>query len=778
MKRREEQLRSKSRIYDENISLSTNSTGGEVENDKAKLGRMRTRLESDEPTYEHAIYALSEAEKQWAQEWGNACDEFQQIEEQRITEMKTTVWNYVNLLSQTCVTDDESCERIRLALEGCDIDKEIQTFIAQQKSANQATVHTGQGPQLSPEIPRHSYSKSLMPEISRNVKPYKDEEVAMASNEGSTVIDSSVYAPRRSPARTPPRTVLRESPKSIINQHPLDGITQLCRSDSSATFNSISNSAVGSSVTASSVYSSIQGSAKHTPTTSLTNHPLPASNSTVRQPTRRKSFIERVDFSWPNRRSSIPSKPESPKPLKAQRTGGSMFDALRPARSRSRASVRADSLDRDVDVPLASDPRATNILNIGKNMLPITSSSLPGETERLAEYHDPIADALAKLKLSSRPTSAIGSRENVQKLHEKVDREIPQSHRAMQNRSHSHGNDTNVSGHIVYNSRQHPNTYSSSNARHSGLGAPPAAHSAEEMRQIADRFTYSKDVALNGRSERDDYSVHSNVSNPQFRQHEATAGARPRSSQFSSRYSQVSAPGDLRRSPSPNPHAGVILSSSRNSQNRPLSRQSQPETSYSPPLAPFGRQYNSSTRIDTEFRHPDSYTELGQRPRSRSPSARSQRPVSPLAQSANDRIRSRSRQSSSSNRSNGSTNTAMFRGSERSPSKMYGDSRYDPTRGREAPLVLSDSTYRPLNRTRSRSFVDPRSKFTPDGQEILLLVVALYDYQATIPEEIGFCQGDTLAIVEMRQDGWWLGQITNTRTPRLGLVPSNFFRKI
>ncbi|KAF0542826.1 cell division control protein [Gigaspora margarita] len=57
---------------------------------------------------------------------------FQYLEEDRIEFLKKVLWNYANLISSICVVDDESCERIRVCLESCDVDKDIQTFIKER----------------------------------------------------------------------------------------------------------------------------------------------------------------------------------------------------------------------------------------------------------------------------------------------------------------------------------------------------------------------------------------------------------------------------------------------------------------------------------------------------------------------------------------------------------------------------------------------------------------------------------------------------------------------
>ncbi len=56
---------------------------------------------------------------------------------------------------------------------------------------------------------------------------------------------------------------------------------------------------------------------------------------------------------------------------------------------------------------------------------------------------------------------------------------------------------------------------------------------------------------------------------------------------------------------------------------------------------------------------------------------------------------------------------------------------------------------------------------------MLIAAKALYDYQAAIPEELGFRKGDILIIFRVQEDGWWEAEHTSGASRR-GLVPSNF----
>lgn len=52
---------------------------------------------------------------------------------------------------------------------------------------------------------------------------------------------------------------------------------------------------------------------------------------------------------------------------------------------------------------------------------------------------------------------------------------------------------------------------------------------------------------------------------------------------------------------------------------------------------------------------------------------------------------------------------------------------------------------------------------------------AMYQYQAAIPEELGFGKGDILAVLRQQDDGWWEAELVGVQG-RPGLVPSNYLQ--
>ncbi|KAI7822167.1 hypothetical protein BC939DRAFT_192597 [Gamsiella multidivaricata] len=106
-----------------------NLMGKELDKVSMKIEKTELASRAADVEYQASIRQLSEINEKWVIEWRAACDKFQLLEEQRIDYLRTTLWNYANIISSTCVADDESCERIRSSLELCDVNQNLQSFI-------------------------------------------------------------------------------------------------------------------------------------------------------------------------------------------------------------------------------------------------------------------------------------------------------------------------------------------------------------------------------------------------------------------------------------------------------------------------------------------------------------------------------------------------------------------------------------------------------------------------------------------------------------------------
>jgi hypothetical protein len=106
--------------------------GQEERKNKAKLEKTQIQLATTSNEYEAAVKALEETTGRWNRDWKAACDKFQDLEEERLDFTKSSLWTFANVASTVCVSDDASCEKIRLSLENCDVEKDITSFISER----------------------------------------------------------------------------------------------------------------------------------------------------------------------------------------------------------------------------------------------------------------------------------------------------------------------------------------------------------------------------------------------------------------------------------------------------------------------------------------------------------------------------------------------------------------------------------------------------------------------------------------------------------------------
>jgi hypothetical protein len=108
--------------------------------------------------------------------------------------------------------------------------------------------------------------------------------------------------------------------------------------------------------------------------------------------------------------------------------------------------------------------------------------------------------------------------------------------------------------------------------------------------------------------------------------------------------------------------------------------------------------------------------------------------------------------------------------------------------GQEVPKVMEPSpqlyeAQQSLQRLRTSSCSTDGTSCILDGLDpsvelpILCTAVALFPFEAKIPEEISFAPGQYLSILSNDPDGWWLAEyIDESGTRKRGLVPSNFIK--
>ncbi|KAG2142259.1 uncharacterized protein EDB93DRAFT_1158144 [Suillus bovinus] len=144
VKQTREQHASKAREKYESDCLRINSytaqstlvQGKDLEKIHLKLERAQQTVQVNENDYAQFTRVLQETMQKWEQDWKAFCDTCQDLEEERMEFMKDNMWAYANSVSTVCVSDDESCEKMRLALEQMEPEKEMENFVRDYATGN------------------------------------------------------------------------------------------------------------------------------------------------------------------------------------------------------------------------------------------------------------------------------------------------------------------------------------------------------------------------------------------------------------------------------------------------------------------------------------------------------------------------------------------------------------------------------------------------------------------------------------------------------------------
>ncbi|BFZ65236.1 formin-binding protein [Saitoella coloradoensis] len=390
--------------------------GKELDKNQMKMEKVQASVQISEKEYQMAAKVLGETTDKWNREWKAACDKFQDLEEERIDFIKANLWTFANITSTVCVSDDESCEKIRVSLEKCNTANDIQGYIQTNGTGAEIPVaprfqdFCASGPMPydeAIEIANFSRGGDSTTNLAANAGRQPPRSRSMAQEEiqqmqqSSRDITPTPQQPTRSQSAAVRDSEVRPSPmrnSSIMSQHkvpvndfPPDGITQFCRTDSVYSSPSTGRTAPGSP-TPSSVYS-------HPTTISDGADPWGANQTVPRKPAPNAA----------NRLSQYASQPPA----------GPVYPQSRAARksfSEKRTSVpAAPNFGRHPTIPSGEeiDPKADVMLQIGDNTFELEKSRNTNMLDEKRRSHvvdrdsknlDPIAAALAELKGTSSKT--------------------------------------------------------------------------------------------------------------------------------------------------------------------------------------------------------------------------------------------------------------------------------------------------------------------------------------------------------------------------------------
>ncbi|PSK55990.1 Cell division control protein 15 [Elsinoe australis] len=752
--------------------------GQEERKNKAKLEKTQIQMSATSNEYEAAVKILEETTVRWNREWKAACDKFQDLEEERVDFMKSSLWNFANIASTVCVSDDAACEKIRLSLEDCDVEKDITNFIRE----------SGTGQEI-PDAPKFiDFCKDNIPDNASEASTDDAYSVAQfqrtinpayrTSSPGpKTPLDGPIEPdcapPRQDPLRSSqnsaPADPYDELPKVPHNEYPMDGMTQFCRIGAPSDRSSIPSPTRPESRDARSEYSNPTSHSSYDPmsgATSPTKQFTAPEEKTVQKrksgffqnhsPFRRKSkheneFKNNPAASTPSTRNgwSASSSPTKQTPNPFNRSLGSTSGR------QSRNAHFSASPD-----PEPVDPRANFQLNVGNNVFDVASPDSPTNfpsPSKLSSRNapasanpdlDPIAAALAELKGVSKQTS----------LRVSADRYAGIATPGPGSMSGSGSGDATPRGqdpHAQLQGRTPPPGYDprpqsrlgnggAGGPPQSRLGAPQPAFTSKAMQASTasyvnkGRDVYGSSVGSNGRGPSGGY---------EDRRSQSAMGQRPGTREGM----RAASPGPPRAT---SPRPGMYDGRRGGPPPGSMVRAASPGPGYGGPPpgsmgGPQGRQRANTMSPQKGYQPQQGMRQGDMRARSPGPGFRP----------------------GSSNGQGGGMAMQLSQG----PPQQGGFGRPTSQVFGEGPYAVASSPG--PARPRAGSNAGGGRQVTRDGRPILHFARAMYMYQAAIPEELGFAKGDVLAVVRHQDDGWWEAEVCS-KPGRAGLVPSNYLQSV
>ncbi|KAM3515148.1 hypothetical protein MY11210_001266 [Beauveria gryllotalpidicola] len=747
--------------------------GQEERRNKAKLEKTQISLATSNTEYETAIKALEETTVRWNREWKAAADKFQDLEEERLDFTKSSLWTFANIASTVCVSDDASCEKIRLSLENMEVERDITSFITERGTGQEIpdapkyiNFRRGDVDSQSEVSDDDHYSVAQFP---RSINPAFRSSSPQpstfeshhdpASNLANDLAhrDNMVHPGSRETTVTPQRGLPSQGRPSVDEQFrrapPSQG-----RPSVDEQFRRAPPSQGRPSVDEQFRRAPPQMSAQqqqydnkqHGPLAAVPHDPYPMDGMTMLCRTGPPSDLS----------SQVTSGRPSSRDSRSECSNRNSFSSVEPPSGKTS--------------PVKQDPEPA----------PSPEKRVFKKKSGFFQNHSPFR---------RKSTKEVNSETNRNTWHASASSGSPQRpplysqeeqsrHSAAERAPSPEPIDANVS--LALGVGQNVLPVSTADTRRRGGHAPGA--SVDETDPIAAALAELRVGGSKAGSVRMSADRYHGLATPAPSNHEAAATARGTPPAYSSQ-SQVSRLGV----PPPAVTSKAMKQASKKvaSQTRSIFGEDKRDTGMSPNSRPGTRSgYDmprSASPAPTRSVSPQPKMGHDARYRSASPNPRTQHQRG-SSQPHNDPHRHASPHGSMRGSVRGSS-PASYADYGARPHSSYGGSdmavqlapvggdMYDSSRGRGADSRAM-GLYEGGSRPRSKSVVDSSRQYTRDGRVILHFARALYMYQAAIPEELGFAKGDVLAVLRHQDDGWWEAEV-HGGNGRVGLVPSNYLQQ-
>ncbi|XP_025739579.1 proline-serine-threonine phosphatase-interacting protein 1 isoform X4 [Callorhinus ursinus] len=116
-----------------------------------------------ERVYRQNTEQLEKVRGEWEQEHRTTCEAFQLQEFDRLTILRNAMWVHCNQLSLQCVKDDELYEEVRVTLEGCSVEADMDGFIRAKSTGTEPPAPVPYQNYYNREVTPSSGSPGIQP---------------------------------------------------------------------------------------------------------------------------------------------------------------------------------------------------------------------------------------------------------------------------------------------------------------------------------------------------------------------------------------------------------------------------------------------------------------------------------------------------------------------------------------------------------------------------------------------------------------------------------------